>query len=60
MEQVYTVEEVAEILRIHPKTVYKLLSSGELNGIKAGRAWRVHSDALSEYLRPQNSTLLAV
>lgn len=36
-----TVEDVAARLQVHPKTVYRLLDSGALRGVKVGRVWRV-------------------
>lgn len=47
---VVTAEEAADLLRIHPNTLKSLLDSGELVGVKVGRAWRVSRDALKTYL----------
>ena len=41
-----TVNEAAEILRIHPKTVQRYLRLGKLPGVKLGKAWRVPKSAL--------------
>ena len=40
------VNETAEILRIHPKTVQRYLRLGKLPGVKLGKAWRVPKSAL--------------
>lgn len=42
-----TVEEVAARLHVHPKTVYRLLESGDLRGVKVGRVWRVSAGELA-------------
>lgn len=47
---ILTAEEAADLLRIHPNTLKSLLDSGELVGVKVGRAWRVSRDALKTYL----------
>lgn len=36
-----TVEETAEILRLSKDTVYKLLASGDIKGLKFGKCWRI-------------------
>lgn len=47
---IYTVEEVAEMLKLNPETVRRYLLSGKLKGIKLGKTWRIDSDALNEFL----------
>lgn len=46
MKEYLTPEEVGELLRINVKTVYAMLQSGELQGRKWGRQWRIHRSAL--------------
>lgn len=46
-----TVLEVADIMRVSKMTVYRLLHSGELPGVRVGRSFRVPQDALDHYLR---------
>ncbi len=47
---VLSVDEVAEILSITPKTVRNLIKSGEITGIKVGRLLRIPKHRLVEYL----------
>ncbi len=47
----YTIEEVADVLKVNPRTVNRMLERGELRGVKAGRLWRIPEDALNAYLR---------
>ena len=53
-----TVPEVAEILRVSTKTVYKEINEKKLPAIKVGRGFRVAKSNLIEYLRsdPKNSS----
>jgi excisionase family DNA binding protein len=37
----YTPEEVAKLLGLHVNSIYGLLKSGELTGIKVGRKWLI-------------------
>lgn len=39
-DEVLTVQEVARYLKLAPKTVYALVSSGELRSFRVGRAVR--------------------
>jgi excisionase family DNA binding protein len=51
VEQLYSVEEVAAQLRVSKNTVYRLLRTGELEGLRVGHLWRVRPAAVFEYLR---------
>ena len=45
-----TVAEVAELMRVSKMTVYRLVHSGELPAVRAGRSFRVHEQAVEDYL----------
>ena len=47
---VYTISEVAEVLRMHPTTIYRLVKCGELPGFKIGGNWRVNRASLDLWL----------
>lgn len=47
MEEIMTPSEVAALLKIHLKTVYKLAEKGVIPGSRIGRSWRFsRSDVL--------------
>lgn len=48
---VLTVEDVAKILQVSTKTVYKLLHDGDLSYIMVRGSYRVTSTMLEEYLK---------
>ena len=48
---VLTIEDLAEYLKISKSTLYKLAQRGELPGIKVGRHWRFHKNAVDEWLK---------
>ena len=50
LEMVLTINEVAQILRMHPTTVYRLVKRGELPGFKIGGAWRINRATLDLFL----------
>ncbi len=47
-----TVNEVAEELKVHPRTVKRWISDGHLSGFKLGdrAGWRVSSEDLQRFL----------
>lgn len=51
-DTVFTVQEVARRLKVHPDTVYSLIGSKQLRAKRLGkqRALRVPAQALEEYL----------
>ena len=47
---VLTPAEAMDILGVGKNTMYRLLNSGELRGVRIGRSWRIASSSLEEYL----------
>lgn len=50
-DAVFTVEEVAEMLRVSKMTVYRLLDQNELSYVRIGRTFRIPAKAFDEYIR---------
>lgn len=50
-EDILTVLEVAEILYIGRNTVYDLLHTGKLKGVKIGRSWKIPKASLEKYIK---------
>lgn len=46
---IYTVREVAKILKTNPTFVYRLIANGELKAMRIG-SWKVREEAIKEYL----------
>ena len=51
MEELFTPEETAAKLKVTMRTVKRWLKSGQLQGVKAGRGWRVRADAVEAFLQ---------
>lgn len=52
---VFTLDEVAKLLRVNPRTIFRLIHGQNLEGkklpaTKVGRAWRITEDNLKTYL----------
>lgn len=57
--RVLTISEVAELLPLHPTTIYRLVKRGELPGFKIGNNWRINRASLDVWLsagRPRHLT----
>jgi len=50
LPRLLTIQEVADILRIHARTAYRLVKDGNLAAIRVGTQWRVTEDALHDYV----------
>ncbi|HEU5013926.1 MAG TPA: helix-turn-helix domain-containing protein [Roseiflexaceae bacterium] len=47
-ESMLTVQEVAERLRLHPRTVSNMAKRGDIPAIKIARRWRFRADVIEE------------
>lgn len=47
---VMTLDEAAEYLRVHPRTLRMKASQGKIPGAKIGRVWRFHRQQLESWL----------
>lgn len=52
-EDIMTISDVMEALHIGKNRVYTLLASGELNGFKMGRPWKIPKESVIDYVRSQ-------
>ena len=51
--EILTAEQVAELLQVSTKTVYRLVGRGELRAKKVGRAWRFLRSDIRKYLESE-------
>jgi len=51
-EEVLTVEETARYLRVHYKTVYRLIRTKKLKASKVGRQYRIKMEDIQSSLCP--------
>jgi excisionase family DNA binding protein len=56
MEELLTVTEVSERLKMPQRAVKRWLVSGQLHGLKAGRKWRVKPSAIESFLQASKDT----
>ncbi len=48
-----TVQETAELLKVHTNTIYKMCRSGLLPAVKLGKDWRINSEKLDRFLEKE-------
>ena len=51
MDTIWSPEEAAAYLRVHPQTVYRRLQAGKMPGAKVGKVWRLRKSDVDDYLR---------
>lgn len=60
MEEIITPNEVAALLRIHVKTVYRLAEGGQIPGKKIGRSWRFLKSSVLELISSDEGEAVVV
>ena len=53
-DQIITVKEACELLRLGKSKVYELLEEGTLEGVHLGRTWRTTVKACDDFLEEQS------
>ena len=59
-ESLYTVDRIAELLHMHPKTIQRYIREGKLRAAKLGKSWRVTGHDLSVFLQAHDIRPAAV
>ncbi len=54
-ERMYTVEEVAQRLRVNPRTVRSWIASGELIALDVGREYRISQSDLNAFMEKRKT-----
>jgi excisionase family DNA binding protein len=55
MSKVMTLEELAELLRVHPSTIYRLLKKRKIPGFKLGSDWRFSQESVERWVKERES-----
>ncbi len=56
-ETYYSVEQISEMLHIHPKTIQRYIREGKLRATKLGKSWRVTGHDLSVFMELTKTTV---
>jgi excisionase family DNA binding protein len=52
-DDIFTIKELSDHLRVHPTTIYRLLRQGRLPGFRVGSNWRFNRAAIEQWERVQ-------
>jgi excisionase family DNA binding protein len=53
-DEVLTVKEVCELLKVHPSTLYKLVRQGSIPSFRVGIDWRFRRDVIERWTVEQS------
>ncbi|MDD5703194.1 MAG: helix-turn-helix domain-containing protein [Dehalococcoidales bacterium] len=56
VEKFYSVDQIAKMIEMHPKTVQRYIREGRLKAQKIGKAWRVTGHDLSTFVEGTEGT----
>ena len=56
-EKFYTIDQIAEILGMHHKTIRRFITEGKLRANKVGKQWRISGHDLSLFMEDNNVNL---
>jgi len=48
--RVYTLDEVADIMKVTKRTLYNYIKAGTLHAVKMGKYWRVSEESLQAFV----------
>ena len=48
--KVYTLDEVADIMKVTKRTLYNYIKAGTLHAVKMGKYWRVSEESLQAFI----------
>ena len=51
--KVYTLDEVADIMKVTKRTLYNYVKEGKLPAVKMGKYWRVSQESLQAFMSTQ-------
>ena len=55
-QDILTVKELSDLLRLHPTTVYKLVRQGKIPSFRVGNEWRFRKDAIMRWLSEKSES----
>lgn len=58
-EQVMTVKEVADYLKVNERTVYRMAAAGSMPGFKVGASWRFKLTEIEQWIKEQHNNSAA-
>jgi excisionase family DNA binding protein len=60
MEELVTVQEVADYLKVSPQTIYRFAQQGRIPALKVGNRWRFRPADIESWLQQQDDHVLSI
>jgi excisionase family DNA binding protein len=54
-DDILTIKELAEYLKLNEKTAYRLVSEGKIPGFKVGGSWRFQRAEIQNWIKSKSS-----
>jgi len=54
-DQILTVKDVADYLKVNERTVYRMAASAKLPAFKVGASWRFKKEGIDAWIEQQNN-----
>ncbi len=58
-DEILTIREVADLLKINEKTAYRLAGDGKIPGFKVGGSWRFRRTDIDQWIEEQRTATKA-
>jgi excisionase family DNA binding protein len=58
IDQILTVKEVANYLKVNDRTIYRMAASGKIPAFKVGASWRFKSCDIFEWIEAERNSAL--
>ncbi len=56
-DEIMTVKQLAEYLKLNYQTIYKKIQKGEIPGSKIGRGWRFQKSVIDRWLTEEKAVI---
>jgi len=55
-DQIMTVKEVADYLKVNDRTIYRMAAAGKIPAFKVGASWRFKSKEINEWIESERNS----
>jgi len=56
IDQIMTVKEVADYLKVNNRTIYRMAAAGKIPAFKVGASWRFKSNEINEWIESEKNS----
>jgi excisionase family DNA binding protein len=56
MDEILTLEEFAQIMKVSKVTVYRMIKNGQIPAVKFGKSWRINRNTINDIFNKDGNT----